>query len=154
MEDTFVDLKNQTSPYQKIYRNIVARGSGQIELQYNTVTLDDSTIGLFEAEAQEEHYFSYKTYYDTVHQNDFWRPSDDWEFAIKLSEDKRVEKRKAYTSFDLLGDFGGFNDAIYFLLSIPLGIYSSSMFSRHISNLFNVQENAKSQHIKNSDDQL
>ena len=42
--------------------------------------------------------------------------------------------RKAYTLFDLLGDFGGFNDAIYFLLSLPMSFYSASMFNRFISN--------------------
>ena len=118
----------------------MAAPSGEIELQYNEVTFDDGYIGLFEEEAQEENYFSYKSHKLITNELELKKPEDDWEFAIKLSDDKKIERRSAYTSFDLLGDFGGFNDAIYFLLSLPLGIYSSSMFSRHIASLYNVQK--------------
>ena len=45
-------------------------------------------------------------------------------------------KREAYTFLDLLGDFGGFNDAVYFLLSLPMGIYSAAMYERHIASFF------------------
>ena len=103
---------------------------------------------MFENEAQKEHYFSYASHSFTTDPVNLWKSSDDWEFAITLSEEKKVEKRKAYTYFDLLGDFGGFNDAIYFLLSIPLGMYSSTMFSRHISSLFKVYN--KKEHLQRS----
>ena len=42
--------------------------------------------------------------------------------------------RKSYTLFDLLGDFGGFNDAIYFLISLPMSLYSASMFDKFIKD--------------------
>ena len=47
--------------------------------------------------------------------------------------------RKAYTLLDLLGDFGGFNDAILFLFSLPMGFYASSMYSLDIAGLFKPQ---------------
>ena len=69
-----------------------------------------------------------------------------------MSKNKRVESRQAYTLFDLLGDFGGFNDAIYFLLSLPMGMYSSSMYTKHIASLINVTKKPKkkSKHNKAS----
>ena len=56
-----------------------------------------------------------------------------------MSQDKKVEKRKAYTLFALLSDLGGFNDGIFMVFSIPLGFYSSAMYSRHIANLFAIR---------------
>ena len=53
--------------------------------------------------------------------------------TIGLSENKRVESRQAYSFLDLLGDFGGFNDAIYFLVSLPMGYYSQAMYERQVA---------------------
>ena len=39
---------------------------------------------------------------------------------------------------NFLGDFGGFNDAIYLLLSLPMSYYSSAMYSKHIASHFNL----------------
>ena len=69
-----------------------------------------------------------------------------WSVGIRLSSNKKVEKRQAYTILDLLGDFGGFNDAVYFLLSIPMSIYSSSMYSKHIASLFRLQSKPDPKH--------
>ena len=55
---------------------------------------------------------------------------------------------------DLLGDFGGFNDAIYFLLSLPLGFYASSMFSRHISSFFKQSKRSKGKKQQGINDAL
>ena len=51
-----------------------------------------------------------------------------FEIEMRLSRERKVLSRTAYTLFDLLGDFGGFNDAIIFLISFPMSFYSSSMF--------------------------
>ena len=55
---------------------------------------------------------------------------------------------------DLLGDFGGFNDAIYFLLSIPMGFYSSSMYAKHIASLFKARKSKGSKKVKGLQDAL
>ena len=113
---------------------------GHMKLQYNEVTFQDGYIGLFEDEPEPEKYLSIESKSDLYRD---WKPEDDWEFSIELSLDKKVERRIAYTFLDLLGDFGGFNDAIYMLLSIPLGYYSSSMYSRHIASFFKVRGRRK-----------
>ena len=68
IKDYFVDLKNQTDPYQSFYRSFVIGGSnnldtvypgGDMYFQYNEVTFDDSNVGLLEKEAGTEYYFSY-----------------------------------------------------------------------------------------------
>ena len=56
------------------------------------------------------------------------------EIEIRLSRNQKVLSRTAYTLFDLLGDFGGFNDAIYLLFSVPMSFYSSAMFKKFIAN--------------------
>ena len=57
--------------------------------------------------------------------------TDEHDFSLKidLGTNSVIQKRQAYTFFDLLGDFGGFNDAIIFLLSLPMSLYSSAMYS-------------------------
>ena len=53
--------------------------------------------------------------------------------TIKLTNKKNYFERKAYTLLDILGDFGGFNDAIVFLVSSVMGIYSAKMYAAQIS---------------------
>ena len=43
-------------------------------------------------------------------------------------------KRQAYTFLTLLGDFGGFNDAIVFLISIFMSSYSAKMYAAQITS--------------------
>ena len=59
------------------------------------------------------------------------------EIEIRLSRNQKVLSRTAYTLFDLLGDFGGFNVAIYLLFSVPMSFYSSAIFKKFIANQFN-----------------
>ena len=59
-----------------------------------------------------------------------------FEFVVNLSKFKKVEGRQAYTIIDLLADFGGFNDAIYSLISLPMGIYSAALFNQYVSSQF------------------
>ena len=63
--------------------------------------------------------------------------------VIALSSNSKVESRQAYTLFELLGDFGGFNDAIYFLLSLPMGFYSSAMYNQHVASLFRYKKKSR-----------
>ena len=50
-----------------------------------------------------------------------------------MSDNITYYERKAYTFMDLLGDFGGFNDAIIFILSTIFAGYSSRMFEASIA---------------------
>ena len=50
-------------------------------------------------------------------------------FSIFLTNNKNVYKRTAYTILGVLGDFGGFNDAIVFLISLFMGSYSAKMYA-------------------------
>ena len=59
--------------------------------------------------------------------------------------------RSAYTLLDAIGDFGGFNDAIYFLLSIPMGYYTSAAFSKHVTSLFYKESDTENTHRNHID---
>lgn len=54
-------------------------------------------------------------------------------FAIKLSDKKSYFSRSAYTFLTLLGDFGGFNDALIFLISLFMSSYSAKMYAAHVT---------------------
>ena len=50
-----------------------------------------------------------------------------------MSESVTFSERRAYTFMDLLGDFGGFNDAIVFIVSTVFASYSARMYEASIS---------------------
>ena len=50
-----------------------------------------------------------------------------------MSESITYYERRAYTLMDLLGDFGGFNDAIIFIVSTVLAGYSARMYEANIA---------------------
>ena len=51
-----------------------------------------------------------------------------------MSNKKNFYSRSAYTFLTLLGDFGGFNDAIVYLISIFMSVYSAKMYAAHITS--------------------
>ena len=51
-----------------------------------------------------------------------------------MSNKKNFYSRSAYTFLTLLGDFGGFNDAIVFLISLFMSSYSAKMYAAHITS--------------------
>ena len=57
-----------------------------------------------------------------------WERGDTVNFIIVLDNNKDYYERSAYTFLTLLGDFGGFNDAIFFLISLFLSSYSAKMY--------------------------
>ena len=124
----------------------------QLYLSYNELTLEDDNIGLYSTESETTHYFSYSSLGEGNWH--FWAPEYDFEFQILMSQNKKVEKRKAYTLFTLLSDIGGFNDGLYMMISIPLSFYSSAMYSRHIANLFTVRPKQKGRRKKDEDPTL
>ena len=55
------------------------------------------------------------------------------EFGLLLSDKKTTIKRKAYSMLNLLGDFGGFNDAMFFIFGTLLTAYSAKMFESSLA---------------------
>ena len=65
-----------------------------------------------------------------VARNDDWSQAYPSVFVIlRLSGMKFVYQRTAYTFMEMLSDFGGFNDGIYFVFSLFLSLYSSMSFA-------------------------
>ena len=50
-----------------------------------------------------------------------------------MSESVTYSERRAYTFMDLLGDFGGFNDAIVFIVSTIFAGYGARMYEASIA---------------------
>ena len=60
----------------------------------------------------------------------------EFECLIELSNKKYSYFRRAYTFLDLLGDFGGFNDAVLMILGVFMKYYSETLFKAAISTEF------------------
>ena len=91
------------------------------------MTLQDGSFGLFDDSDDTQNYISLGNadgWYTIIHDR-----LSELEQQLILSARKRVEKRKAYTILELLGDFGGFNDAIFLIFSLPMSIYSAAMYN-------------------------
>ena len=50
-----------------------------------------------------------------------------------MGNQKKIMKRQAYSFMDVLGDFGGFNDALFFFGSLSLASYSSKIYQASIA---------------------
>ena len=51
-----------------------------------------------------------------------------------LGGEKNSFSRQSYTLLELIGDFGGFNDAIVFLVSIFMSGFSAKMYLAQITS--------------------
>ena len=51
-----------------------------------------------------------------------------------MSDNKSIYKREAYTILSLLGDFGGFTDALTLIIGTFTSVYSAKMFDAAISS--------------------
>ena len=68
IKNTFIDLQNQTQPYQTNYKQVEIKfdsddqkySEKEIYLSFNDVTFDDNTIGIFQQEAEIEHYLQFE----------------------------------------------------------------------------------------------
>ena len=50
-----------------------------------------------------------------------------------LGPNKTYSTRKSYNFMDLLGDFGGFNDALFLIIGSMSLVYSSKIFNASIA---------------------
>lgn len=69
-----------------------------------------------------------------------------------MSNKKNSYERTAYTFLTLLGDFGGFNDAIIFLISLFMSSYSSKIYAAHIASELQVHEEPSEEQSKTMSD--
>ena len=60
-----------------------------------------------------------------------------------MSDVKQVYQRKAYTLLTLLGDYGGFNGAVVFLLSFLMTTYSANMYEAAVASGLKYQTKIK-----------
>ena len=54
-------------------------------------------------------------------------------YYFKMGDNKSIYKREAYTILSLLGDFGGFTDALALIIGLFVSFYSSKMFTAAIA---------------------
>ena len=50
-----------------------------------------------------------------------------------MGDNKSIYKREAYTILSLLGDFGGFTDALALIIGLFVSFYSAKMFTAAIA---------------------
>ena len=97
-------------------------------IKQNEAILQDTLIGFLESEAEPVHFLSVDRRTNIELNN-----KQIFEMKFSLTTEKNFYERTAYTLLDVLGDFGGFNDAIVFLISSVMGIYSAKMYAAQIS---------------------
>ena len=126
----FVDLKHQEEPVQLSNLGIqdLHLWRKSIKLEQNEAILEDASIGFLEAGAEPINFLSVNSI------NDLPLTDHPYQIEISLTNEKNFYQRKAYTFLTLLGDFGGFNDAIIFLINAFMGIYSAKMYLAQISS--------------------
>ena len=54
--------------------------------------------------------------------------------VLVMGENKSIYKREAYTILSLLGDFGGFADALALLIGLFASFYSARMYTAAIAS--------------------
>ena len=50
-----------------------------------------------------------------------------------MTNSKVIHSRQAYTLFDLLGDFGGFNGSVVMIIGFVITAYSARMYQDQIA---------------------
>ena len=93
---------------------------------------NDGLIGLFEPDPNSVTFLSTtsteKTFdgVESLKRNNLTYPY--LNFIIEMSNNKVIITRQAYSVFDILGDFGGFNGSIFMILSTVFTAYSARIY--------------------------
>ena len=96
----------------------------------NELTLKDGQVGFMKEEPEPKTFLSIdsieKVYIveQSIYNTDLINYPT-YETHFELSTSKKEYEREAYTILELLGDFGGFNDALLLLVGIISSFYSS-----------------------------
>ena len=96
-------------------------------MNQNELVLKDGSVGFLDGEEDLHTFLSFdqseKIYYDIKTEEIQDYPKFD--YLIYLSSKKTYYDREAYTFLELLGDFGGFNDALFLIIG-TLGSFFAS----------------------------
>lgn len=101
----------------------------------NELTLKDGSVGFLEEEAEPKTFLSI----DSIEKVYINEPEGDlkdyptFEATFKLNTRKRYYERNAYTFLELLGDFGGFNDALFMLVGLVSSFYGAQMYQAAVA---------------------
>jgi len=104
----------------------------EYKLQQNELLVNDGLIGIFEPDPNPVTFLSTaspeKTFdgVESLKRNNLTYPY--LNFIIEMSDNKVVITRQAYSIFDILGDFGGFNGSIFMILSTVFTAYSARIY--------------------------
>ena len=73
---------------------------------------------------------------------------------ISLSNGKTQYQRQAYTFMSFLGDFGGFNDAMFLIIGSFVSFYSAKMYSLKVASELPTSDRPKPRkHLSDKDKQ-
>ena len=100
-------------------------------MEQNELTRSDGIIGAFQSDSDPIEFLTTK--YVT---RETWPSIPDpdgneypgFYIELKMTNIKHIHKREAYSFFDLLGDFGGFYDALFLLIGSLSTFYSAKAY--------------------------
>ena len=92
--------------------------------------LNDGKLGFLESESEPTTFLSVDNIYTQSLATDI---GNYHEYTIKMGDNKSIYKREAYTILSLLGDFGGFTDALALIIGLFVSFYSAKMFTAAIA---------------------
>ena len=105
-----------------------------IVLEQNELVLNDGQLGFLKAgDADPINFLSVDKIIKPHVDIDNPKHLPNISLEIRMGDSKSVYKREAYTLLDLLGDFGGFTDAILLIIRFITSFYSARMFNAAIA---------------------
>lgn len=102
-------------------------------LQQNELIVSDGKIGFLEPEQEPINFL-------TIDDIEYDYPVEDqtaglpqMQALIRMGNNKSIYQREAYSFLSLMGDFGGFTDAIFMLFGLFASSFSAKMFTSAIA---------------------
>ena len=128
-----------------------------MKIAKNEMVLKDSRFSILKDSEQTESFLSANTIYESILMNDdspviskfrqqYTLPA--YHLEIALDDNMYYSERQAYGVLTLLGDFGGFNDAIFMVVGALIGYYSEKMFLKSITDDMNRKKPVKMENSK------
>ena len=107
-------------------------------MDQNELTQSDGIIGAFQSESEPIKFLTNSSFERVIlPATANWRDGKDYpefQVVLEMSNIKHIHKREAYTFFDLIGDFGGFNDAMFLLIGLVITFYSAKAYENKIAS--------------------
>ena len=162
--ESFIDMANTTNPIQKISfpatkNEDYADGLStrfQLELALNTGRFQDSRAGFLETDPIDQEFLTIDNIsksYRMVNDERLKLKGGtytlfDLEYVVIMSERVVRSSRKLYTLLDLLGDCGGFIEAITLIVGFLMSYYTTAMFNHSLSSQFDTATSLEDQPLK------